>query len=118
MNSANHDSDVDRARRSRPPVAMWVSLGAAVLAITIGAAWLLRGQTSDPPPLPVAPSKSVPTLPQLDWTDADPAVEKAVKAQLELVRQQMDSPNAWGKLGMLLFAHGFKKDSADSFEIT
>jgi tetratricopeptide (TPR) repeat protein len=56
---------------------------------------------------PVAP-------PVVDLTTVDPAVRRAVDLTRAEVLHHPDSADAWGKLGMLLLAHGFSVEAIDT----
>jgi tetratricopeptide (TPR) repeat protein len=53
--------------------------------------------------------------PAVDLTDADPKVVQAIEAAREQVRKAPGSAPAWGKLGMLLYAHEFRTECVPCF---
>jgi tetratricopeptide (TPR) repeat protein len=54
----------------------------------------------------------VPPVPEVDVTGADPAVAAAVTAARESVRKTPRSAETWGRLGMVLGAHGYPEAPA------
>jgi len=83
--------------RRRKRVAMAL-LGGVVLAVGLGGYWW-RYQSPERPPL-------------IDLTNADPAVATVIANARRLVQQSPRSAAAWGKLGMVLFAHEMYADCA------
>jgi tetratricopeptide (TPR) repeat protein len=69
----------------------------------VGFALFLRLRTKPPP------------IPQPDLVDADPAVVRAVDQAREAVRSRPREAAPWGRLGMVLAAHGFYQEAAPCF---
>jgi tetratricopeptide (TPR) repeat protein len=57
----------------------------------------------------------VPAPPAVSYVDVDPAVAEAVETARREVRWHPRSAAAWGRLGQLLLAHGFKPESRACF---
>jgi tetratricopeptide (TPR) repeat protein len=82
-----------------------VVLGLTILALVAGGAWLTAAWWRP----------SAPTLPDVDLADADPAVIRAVELARQAVLSRPRSADAWGRLGMVLAAHGFHPAAAPCF---
>jgi tetratricopeptide (TPR) repeat protein len=52
----------------------------------------------------------------VDLTDADPAVRSAVESARGAVRRAPGSADAWGRLGVVLAAHGFYPEAVPCFD--
>src|SRR5438105_2124637 len=103
--SSNLPHSSSRPRLGR--VVVWgaaVALGsaAAVLCVVVftRAGWQHRDRAER------SPAIAAPAPPMIDATGLDPAVARVVKEAQEAVRQDPASAGAWGKLGMVLAAHG------------
>jgi tetratricopeptide (TPR) repeat protein len=59
--------------------------------------------------------RPVSPLPEPDLAGADPAVSAAVESAQAAVRRVPRSADAWGRLGMVLAAHGFYPESVTCF---
>jgi tetratricopeptide (TPR) repeat protein len=59
---------------------------------------------------------TTPVPPQVSLDGADPAVARAVEEAREEVRRQPRSGAAWGKLGMVLSANGYREPASSCFE--
>lgn len=85
------------AIKRRPPnrrrlfIVAALLLAAASLA-AVSSWWLRTPQASAPP--------------QIDLANVDPAVRRAVESARTAILDRPDSAEAWGKLGMILMAHG------------
>lgn len=83
---------------------LWAALGVAALAILAATggyvAWR-HGAAPPPPPVELA--------------DVDPEVAEAIEAARAAVRRQPRSGEAWGRLGMVLYAHGCEAEAAVCF---
>ena len=58
---------------------------------------------------------AIPTLPDVDLADADPAVKSLIASAQAAVRRAPRSADAWGRLGMVLAAHSFYPESVVCF---
>jgi tetratricopeptide (TPR) repeat protein len=58
---------------------------------------------------------AVPSLPDVDLADADPAVKSVIVSAQAAVRRAPRSADAWGRLGMVLAAHSFYPESVVCF---
>jgi tetratricopeptide (TPR) repeat protein len=84
-------------RRHRVAAAV---LAAALLLIAGAAAWYFLG---------------APSAPVLDLSNAEPEVKAAVEAARGIVRWSPRSGEAWGRLGVVLFAHGYVAEAVACF---
>ncbi len=84
--------------RSRRRVVVGVVLIGVALAVGVG--WYTWPR-NPPPPVP----------PTLELTGIDPDAAGAIRAARTQVEQQPRSAAAWGKLGMILFAHDFHAEA-------
>ncbi len=55
-------------------------------------------------------------IPDVDFESCPPAVAQTISRALKKVARQPDSGEAWGKLGMVLFAHQFEAEANQCFE--
>lgn len=95
-----------RVGRQRLPTRTWRILGGIVLLIGSGIAWWLAGRGTPPViPIPNIPLEGSPAM-----------VAKTISRAVETVERQPDSGEAWGYLGMLLFAHQFEFEANQCFE--
>jgi tetratricopeptide (TPR) repeat protein len=101
MSAAAKSPVAGRARRRRAVAAALFLL--AVLAA--GGVIAARGWRRQAPPAP----------PDVDLADADPAVRSAVESAAAAVRRAPASADAWGRLGMVLAAHGLYPESVACF---
>src|SRR5262249_54523383 len=88
-----------------------VLLGAALLLWCFGAS-MWRRVTSTAAP---SPGDRIPEPPPLEATNADPAVARAIQAARTAVTQSPHAAEPWGRLGMILKAHGFPAEANTCF---
>jgi tetratricopeptide (TPR) repeat protein len=81
----------------------WAALAGAAVLVVAATCWYLWNWYGAPEPPPVS------------FVDVDPAVVEAVEAARREVRWHPRSAAAWGRLGQLLLAHGFKPESKACF---
>jgi len=68
-----------------------------LLAACVAAAWYFLSRSD---------------LPVVDLEGAEPSVQHAVEQAMDEVKRQPSSDEAWGRLGLLLLAHGWLDDAA------
>ncbi len=83
-----------------------IVLGLAILALLLGGGWLAVALWRGP---------AAPVLPEVDLTDADPAVVRAIEQARQAVRSRTQAADAWGLLGMVLAAHGYHPAAVPCF---
>ena len=93
-----------KAKPRRPSRRPLLVVAAVLLIGALAAAgyWWWPGQAKLPAP------------PVVDDTGVDPAVRRAVEAARQAVLQSPESVAAWGKLGMILQAHGLPQAAAQA----
>ena len=98
-------SPSEQAPRKRVPRRLWPVLAALLPAALIvgGAAWRSVGRIPVPEPPPVPPA------------GLEPAVAGSIRDAEGRVRQSPGDAGAWGRLGMLLGAYGFRTEAAACF---
>jgi tetratricopeptide (TPR) repeat protein len=103
MSTTSHDQSGARERLlGRRRRLLLTALVLGVVLAGLGAFWWKHRPAVAEPPL-------------VDLSTADPAVAEAVEAALREVRQAPRSGPAWGKLGMVLAAHGFASEARICF---
>ncbi len=95
-----------RIGHQRPTTRAWWIFGGIVLLSVIGATWWLAGP-GNPPVIPI---------PNIPLEGSPATVAKTISRAIETVERQPDSGDAWGYLGMLLFAHQFEFEASQCFE--
>jgi len=89
---------------SRPTVKKWILPGAA--------AALLAGSVA----LYVAQAQPWISPPAVARAEVEPAVWAAIESARQAVKESPRSAEAWGRLGMVLFAHRFPADALTCFQ--
>jgi tetratricopeptide (TPR) repeat protein len=105
---ANASQEPDKRPASRRRTRRIMALGVLGLiivgALVAGSVWLNR-------------ETIVVELPDIPLDGVNPSIVEAVTRQLDAVTEEPDSGGAWGKLGMVLYAHEFIVESIDCFAV-
>ncbi|HEV3116898.1 MAG TPA: tetratricopeptide repeat protein [Gemmataceae bacterium] len=88
-----------------PKLKSWTSLTSVVLVLVVVGFVVVRQWQGT----------TAPALPELNLVGADPAVKSAIAYAEGAVRRAPDSADAWGRLGMVLAAHGLYPESLGCF---
>lgn len=83
----------------------WLTIGLSVAAVAVacGGVWWWRGPT--------------PAFPEVHLDGAEPQVVATVKREVERVRADPRSADAWGRFGKVLFTHNFDDAALHCFEV-
>jgi tetratricopeptide (TPR) repeat protein len=105
----------DKAGMSRMRLPGWlvygVLLGAVVLTMWFGISMWRRLPSAGA----VSSGDRILEPPSLEATDVDPAVMRAIRAARAAVIQSPHAAERWGRLGMILKAHGFSAEANTCF---
>ncbi len=103
---ASQDSDNRPASRGR--ILRWILavgiLGLIIVGVVAGYAWFNR-------------ETIVVELPEIPLDGVSPSIVEAVTRELDAVADEPESGGAWGKLGMVLYAHELILESIDCFAV-
>jgi tetratricopeptide (TPR) repeat protein len=97
--------------KRRPLLGISALLGTLVVVAGL-AMWAARGHGK---PVPPSRQAALPNPPSIELDEADPAVVKLVAAARAAVSSSPSSADAWGRLGMALYAHNFASRADTSF---
>jgi tetratricopeptide (TPR) repeat protein len=70
-----------------------------------------RPQDTSDAPQQASPTAVPADVPMIDLAEVDPPVREAIEAARASILRDRDAADAWGQLGMLLFAHGLAPDA-------
>ena len=105
MSSLEQDGDVRMGRQPGGRIARRIIAGMILLGV-IGTSWWLVTR----------PARVIMPIPQIDLESCPPAVAKSISRAVKAVERQPDSGEAWGYLGMMLFAHQFELETNQCLE--
>jgi tetratricopeptide (TPR) repeat protein len=100
-----------KRRKNRPVLSLPTLLACLFLAAALGVFLWRRVISSEgiPSDFPIA------EVPTFDQTGVDPAVLRLISSARTAVAQAPRSAAAWGRLGMILLAHGFSEEALPCF---